>query len=269
MILTKYNLQLASDSFLLKQRHHQQRRYPWQLSVSILDEDYAPAQNLKIPFSELQFRGRLIVFEGIDGSGKSTSLQSAHDYLENNGIAVEKLDLLSPFCRQLPYFRSYADDTSTAFDGTLDQPALGLVCLADRLQRFRSHYFRLLQDGVWLICDRYAITPIAEAAALGANAEDLATMVNVASRLPKPAIGFHTTAPENVVLDRIRARPKDEGKILDPRFYRRAIQSVASTSADNEFITIDSTLGQDTANVKIFSAINAVIMKYKSEILSI
>lgn len=237
----------------------------WALDPSVLLRDGTDIVSPTIDFARQPHPGKIIVFEGVDGTGKSTSLRNAADYLEERGIPVEVLDLLSPNCRQLPYFRAYADDSTTAIRGEVDQPSLGMVCLADRLMRFRTHFYKKLREGTWLLCDRYVFTPIADTLALGADKADVDMLVSLASRFPKPDLGFAPTVSPELAIERIRQRPKDRGKVLDPGFYRRAITSFRTLLAHHEFIELDSDSGFDAVLATMSEHLDPMVEAYLAD----
>lgn len=198
-----------------------------------------------IPFSQPDYDGRLVVFEGVDGSGKSSSLALAADHLLRRGVDVVSTDLLSPECRRLPYFRAYADDPASVFTGRSDQLGVALVCLGDRIVRYRCELRRRLESGAWVLADRYVFTGLAEALAFGRPAPELAVLAQVAGLLPRPDLGFVATAGPEVVLARIRTRATDAGKVLHPSFYERAIAGFAAVGRANGLVELDTTRGAD------------------------
>ncbi|MET9092793.1 hypothetical protein ABZX72_11930 [Streptomyces cyaneofuscatus] len=194
--------------------------------------------------------GRLIAFEGVDGAGKSTSLALAAEILEAAGVPFEQVDLLSPECRRLPYFRRHADDPVATSAGPGDQPSLGIVCLADRLTNLRTRYHEVLHRGTWLLVDRYVYTPLAEGVALGSDPGDLRALTALAGMFPRPDAAFFPLAPVDLVIERIRSRPKDRHKVLDPTFYRNALDAFAAYS-EHGWTALDSTRGTDAAREEL------------------
>lgn len=101
---------------------------------SALDDEIGIRERARrIDFQSQTCKGKLIVFEGVDGASKSTSLEHAYKYIKSKGIKVEKIDMLFPELRQLFYHRNYADDHTRALRGIVDQTSIGICALGDRL----------------------------------------------------------------------------------------------------------------------------------------
>ncbi len=99
-------------------------------------------------------RGKFIVFEGPDGSGKSTQLRLFSEYLTERGIAHE--------CEREPTGDTLGLMVRRVLSGELDyEPeTLALLFSADR----REHIKRMrsaLQGGLHVLCDRYVYSSIA------------------------------------------------------------------------------------------------------------
>jgi dTMP kinase len=237
-------------------------RATWTLDATILSEAALPKPPT-IHFWEPSYPGRLIVFEGIDGSGKSTSLAAAAEYLGSRGLPVETLDILYPESRRLPYFRTYADDSTTAIRGEVDQPSLGVVCMGDRLARFRTELYPKLLAGAWILCDRYVLTPIAESMALGVDSADLDMLTYLAGRFPRPDAGFAPHVPVEWTLKRIRERPQDQDKNLDPGFYRRAVGTFRDLLAHHDFVELDTQVGHAAVKNRMSAVLDELIAPRK------
>lgn len=103
-------------------------------------------------------KGKFIVFEGIDGSGKSTQLKMLSKYLEGQGIpcAVTCEPTDSPFGGLLRACLSGRLET--------DERAIAAMFAADRL----DHIFnpvngieKKLNEGITVLCDRYYFSSFA------------------------------------------------------------------------------------------------------------
>ena len=111
--------------------------------------------------------GKLIVFEGVEGSGKSTQLQRLQQQLQINPafLALQQQGLIrnilvtrepggSALGQQL---RQLLLDTSTA----IAPEAELLLYAADRAQHVAEVIRPALEQGDWVLCDRYTDSTIA------------------------------------------------------------------------------------------------------------
>jgi dTMP kinase len=107
---------------------------------------------------DAQPRGRFIVFEGIDGSGKSTQVRLLADHLKSAGIPVHVT--LQPSDRVIgKLLRSIL----TGKEKT-DERAIAALFLADRLDHITAPEDGLLDRlaaGQTVICDRYYFSSLA------------------------------------------------------------------------------------------------------------
>lgn len=108
--------------------------------------------------SDAPARGRFIVFEGIDGSGKSTQVRNLAKHLQNAGIPVHVT--LQPSDRVIgKLLRSIL----TGKEKT-DERAIAALFLADRLDHITAPEDGLLDRlaaGQTVICDRYYFSSLA------------------------------------------------------------------------------------------------------------
>lgn len=122
-------------------------------------------------------RGVLIVFEGLDQSGKQTQAEMLQQQLQKDGRAVRLLsfpDYTTPIGteihRALHGEREYTPDV------------MQLLYVANRFER-RPSMAQALAAGEILVCDRYAASSIAYGEAQGLDAGWLA---EIQRGLPKP-----------------------------------------------------------------------------------
>ena len=97
-------------------------------------------------------RGKFIVFEGIDGSGKSTQAKTLVNTLSERGESVHFT--FEPTDRRIGKFlREILSGKENA-----DQKTIAALFLADRLDHLTNPddgILKLLDEGVNVICDRY------------------------------------------------------------------------------------------------------------------
>ena len=105
-----------------------------------------------------EIRGKFIVFEGIDGSGKATQVKLLKEHLEREGFKVEKIDF--PRHGENPAF--FVDKYLTGKYGTAEEvgPYRGSIFYA--LDRYDAS-FKIndwLKEGKIVLIDRYVASNI-------------------------------------------------------------------------------------------------------------
>ena len=105
-------------------------------------------------FAELNFPGRLIAVEGLDGSGKSTQIYLLKRWLELQGLKV--------------YFSEWNSSelvksaTSKGKKRELLTPTtFSLIHATDFADRYERHLVPLVRAGYLVLCDRYIFTAFA------------------------------------------------------------------------------------------------------------
>jgi dTMP kinase len=106
--------------------------------------------------------GRLLVFEGLDGSGKSTQARLLLKWLQSRGYRVfftewNSSDLVSDTIRR------------GKKKGLLTPTTFSLLHAADFADRFERHILPPLRAGYIVICDRYVYTAFVRDAARGCD----------------------------------------------------------------------------------------------------
>ncbi|HEX7617693.1 MAG TPA: thymidylate kinase, partial [Verrucomicrobiae bacterium] len=150
-------------------------------------------------FAELNFPGRLIAVEGLDGSGKSTQIYLLKRWLEAEGIKV--------------YFSSWNSSelvksaTSKGKKRELLTPTtFSLIHATDFADRYERHLLPLLRAGYIVLCDRYIFTAFARDVTRGCPPDWVRGIYNFAAQ---PDLTFFFKADLEVSLNRIlEGRPK-------------------------------------------------------------
>src|SRR5437870_1297937 len=135
--------------------------------------------------------GHLIVFEGLDQSGKQTQAELLRDRLKHDG---HKCRLVS-----FPdYGTSIGEEIARALQGERDYgpDVMQLLYIANRYER-KPDLQRWLEGGLILVCDRYLASSIAYGEAQGLEASWLTA---VQKYLPPPSLTIVLDiAPETAV----------------------------------------------------------------------
>jgi dTMP kinase len=144
-------------------------------------------------FMPNRFRGKLIVVEGIDGSGKSTQLSLFSQWLRSQGLAVAFSEWnSSPLVRETTR-RGKKKEMFTPSTFSL----IHATDFADRLERY---IFPLLKAGAVVCADRYAFTAFARDVVRGVSRRWVRNLYRFAV---KPSLAFYFRVPLEVALGRI------------------------------------------------------------------
>lgn len=139
------------------------------------------------------YPGRLIIVEGIDGSGKSTQLQLLYKYLAARNYTVSLSEWNSS-----PLVKS---TTSLGKKKKFLTPTtFSLIHATDFADRLVNRIVPLLKAGVIVLADRYAFTAFARDSARGV---DPGWVRNLYEFAPMPDIAFYFRVPLDVSVERI------------------------------------------------------------------
>jgi dTMP kinase len=195
-------------------------------------------------FAELNFPGRLIAVEGLDGSGKSTQIYLLKRWLELQGLKV--------------YFSEWNSSelvktaTSKGKKRELLTPTtFSLIHATDFADRYERHLVPLLRAGYLVLCDRYIFTAFGRDVVRGCPPEWVRGLYNFAAL---PDLTFFFKADLEVSLQRILdGRPQlkyfEAGMDLrlstDPYesfriFQGRILEQYLAMSTEFKFLVIDA-----------------------------
>ncbi|MFO1475659.1 MAG: thymidylate kinase [Verrucomicrobiota bacterium] len=195
-------------------------------------------------FAELNFPGRLIAVEGLDGSGKSTQIYLIKRWLEAERVRV--------------YFSEWNSSelvksaTSKGKKRELLTPStFSLIHATDFADRYERHLLPLLRAGYIVLCDRYIFTAFARDVVRGCPPAWVRGIYDFAAL---PDLTFFFKADLEVSLNRILdGRPKlkffEAGMDLrlssDPYesfriFQGRILEQYLAMSTEFNFTVIDA-----------------------------
>jgi dTMP kinase len=192
---------------------------------------------------KFEITGKLIVVEGIDGSGKSTQLHLLDRWLRSMGLPV--------FTTEWNSSQLVRDITSRGKKkGLLTPTTFSLLHATDFTDRYERNMLHLLRGGYIVLADRYVYTAYARDVVRGCNP---GWVRKVYSFAVKPDLRFYFRVPIDVAMKRILgARPKlkfyEAGMDLnlshDPLesyriFQSRIIEQYELMSEEEDFTIID------------------------------
>ena len=144
-------------------------------------------------FEPNRYRGKLIVVEGIDGSGKSTQISLLSHWLRSQGYAVVFSEWnSSPLVRRTTRRGKKKEMfTPTTFS---------LIHATDFADRMESYILPLVKSGAIVCADRYAYTAFARDVARGVSRSWVRNLYRFAMH---PNLSFYFRVPLDVALGRI------------------------------------------------------------------
>lgn len=154
--------------------------------------------SMSIATPTLPTRGKLLVFEGIDGTGKSTHIRLLKEFLEAHGISV---------CTSFEPTRGEwgMRVRSAALSGSRLSVQEEIDCLLrDRREHVESLILPALQRGEWVLLDRYYLSMMAYQGATGADVQRIRELNEAFA--PVPDLAFWLDIPVELSMQRIAAR---------------------------------------------------------------
>lgn len=195
----------------------------------------------------LPIPGKLIVVEGIDGSGKSTQIRLLEKWLRYNGHHV--------FLTEWNSSEIVKEITSKGKKkAKLTPTTFSLLHATDFADRYERNIFPLLRAGYFVLADRYIYTAYARDGTRGCSPDWVRKVYNFAV---KPDITFYFRTPIDIAIERILSgRPQlkyyeagmDLNLSKDPYdsyriFQGRIIEQYESMVKPEGFTIVDATLG--------------------------
>src|SRR5262245_13872659 len=121
-----------------------------------LPEHYRPDQEpwcpLRLDLQRHNYPGKLIVFEGIDGSGKTTLINALSSYLKDRGQDHIIIKTPSEDLRATWVWKAYFDQTLGISRDEVNVFGLSIMAFGDRLVHQSYVTEPALRAGKWVLC---------------------------------------------------------------------------------------------------------------------
>jgi dTMP kinase len=198
--------------------------------------------------------GVFIVFEGIDGSGKSTHIKLLAEELRGRGLHV--LETSEPSKDRIGIFiREYAERNGDRF--TLETETL--LFAADRYEHVKQVIAPALERGQIVISDRYFYSSIAYQGATGIDLDWIREMNRFA---PRPDVGILLDITPEHSLERVNDRAKTVFEVSD---YLRKVRDIYLGMVEQgELVRIDADRAKGRVRVEI-QALTDRILESRAE----
>ncbi len=196
----------------------------------------------KIKLTENIYPGKLIVFEGTDGAGKTTLINLTYSYLTKKYPNKEIILLKQPTnaVRNTSMFQKMMFDEK---HDNINYKAVQLLTLSDRIQQNYEIIIPALKEKKIIICDRYIYTSIANMRAR--NYRNEGWFYEAAEEIIKPNIAFLAFVEPEIAISRIRQRKEEKNRYLDEKLLHRVTNEFLLLSIESNLKLIDSSNSSD------------------------
>ena len=193
-------------------------------------------------------RGLLVVFEGLDQSGKQTQAERLRDRLEAAGRTVRLLSFPS-------YETHIGAEIGRALKGERDYAAdtMQLLYVANRFE-WKPEIERELAAGTVVVCDRYLASSVAYGEAFGL---DGAWLSEIQRYLPQPDLTVLLDIEPQVSASRKTAdRDKYE---RDLALLARVRESYLRQASSPGWLRLDAGRDRDAVAAEVYSAVTPLL----------
>lgn len=117
-------------------------------------------------------KGKLIVIEGVDASGKETQTALLYEALKERGIKVRRITFPDYESPSSALVKMYLGGDFGTDPGSVNPYAASLMYALDRYASYKTKWGGWLEEGGWIVADRYVTSNVIyQAAKLGAPEE--------------------------------------------------------------------------------------------------
>ena len=195
-------------------------------------------------------KGLLIIFEGIDGTGKSTQLQLLADHLDRAGY--------STVTTREPTSGTYGQQIRQLYinrDGVSKEEELQLF-IEDRKEHVAKLLTPSLQEGKIVLCDRYFLSTAAYQGAVGFDPIEIIKMNDFA---PTPDIAFLFQLSPDLSIERITSGRGDTLNDFEQKESLEKVRTIFNSLKLPYIKNIDASLSIDSVHQQIVNKITPLL----------
>ena len=184
-------------------------------------------------------KGLFIVFEGQDGSGKSTQIKALTAYLEEKGRTV----LLTREPGGTPVAEKIREVLLDPENKGMDATCEAYLYAAARAEHVRQVIVPAIEEGKVVLCDRFMMSSLAYQGYGRQLGTEQVCQINEATLMGlKPDLTFYLSMDPLAGLSRIHRREPDRIELEGSSFHERVHTGYLETAAnDPTIVTLDAT----------------------------
>ena len=208
----------------------------------------------KMTLRKNEYPGKLIVFEGTDGAGKTTLISLTENWLKEkfgeDGVTVVKqptdLSRKTKLFQKMMYSENHDD---------IDYRAVQLLTMSDRIQHGFEVIEPALKSGKTVICDRYVFTSLANMLARGYLKEKW--FFQAGKNLLRPDAVFLAHTEPQTAIERIKSRPSECDRFLDENLLVKVSGNFLKMARREKFVTVNTSGSAEDA----FETVKEILCK--------
>ncbi|MDO5861883.1 MAG: dTMP kinase [Thermoplasmata archaeon] len=196
--------------------------------------------------------GSLIVFEGIDGTGKSTACRLAAEALRRKGLAVE--------VTAEPTHEGIGAFIRSGAAGRISQRAESLLFTADRWEHTEAMR-KSVSEGKVVLCDRYyASTAAYQSAKLEGDSADMDWLMSLCEPFVRvPDVVILLDADPAATLERVGVRGEAESKFENLPFLTQVRAAYLDLAERYGYEVVDASRPADDVLSDVLQIIHEVL----------
>ena len=203
---------------------------------------------LRLKLKKSKYKGKLIVFEGTDGAGKTTLVSLTEKLLKEKYGHDMVVCLKQPtdLSRKTKLFQKmmYSENHSD-----IDYRAVQLLTMSDRIQHGFEVIEPALRAGKIVICDRYVYTSLVNMVAREYKKEKW--FYEISKHIINPDVKFLAYVDPKLAIKRIRERPEEANKYLNEDLLNRVSALFKKSAYKNNFVILDTANEPDYVFVEV------------------
>ena len=205
--------------------------------------------------------GKLIVFEGTDGSGKATQTRLLCQALERQGITYQEIDFPRYGKPSAAMVQEYLDGNLGRKPGDVNAYAASMFYAMDRFASYKQDWGEHYDAGGLVIADRYTTSnAVHQASKLEGEARDtyLAWLYHTEYELfglPKPDLVIYLDMPTEITERMMRAREQSTNTKADiheqdEAYLKRCRANAKEIVGDSGWVVVDCAAGDAPRSIE-------------------
>jgi|LGOV01.1.fsa_nt_gb dTMP kinase len=211
----------------------------------------------KMKLQPNKYSGKLIVFEGVDGCGKTTILGLASEYFKKHNIAHVTIKMPSDRVRNNPIFHDFDNSTDDTTRNTVNLEHLSIFVGGDRLLTLDTEIIPALKMGKIVLCDRYCYTGYVRCTT--------PLIHKISEGFIKPNLVIMPAASPQVLKQRVTQRENEKNNYYNETDVKLQIDKFAFLSKKHKFITLNTEQAQNKINKQLYTTLNQLIKNKKDD----